>query len=52
MGQAQRDELRVAGRVWLEVGERPYLGRGRIELLERIASSRPVLRAASFSGKA
>ena len=50
MGQAQRDELRVAGRVWLEVGERPYLGRGRIELLERIAETGSISAAARAMG--
>ncbi len=50
MGQAQRDELRVAGRVWLEVGEQPFLGRGRIELLERIAESGSISAAARAMG--
>ncbi len=46
----ETDKLRVDGRFWLDREERPFLGRGRVELLERIAACRSIAEAARQLG--
>lgn len=50
MKTARQERLGVAGRVWFEVGEQPFLGQGRIELLERIAETGSISAAARAMG--
>lgn len=42
--------LRIEGRFWLQRDEQPFLGRGRVELLERIDSCGSIAEAARLMG--
>ncbi len=46
----KRDKVGVSGRFWLERGEQPFLGSGRIELLEQIAETGSISQAARSMG--
>src|SRR5512139_806778 len=50
MARRKGNRMAVSGRFWLERGEQPFLGHGRIELLERIAETGSISQAARAMG--
>ena len=50
MAQRKESKVGIAGRFWLERGEQPFLGHGRIELLEQIAATGSISQAARAMG--
>jgi len=50
MARRKKEKIAVSGRFWLERGEQPFLGHGRIELLEQIAESGSISQAARAMG--
>jgi len=50
MAHRKGNTMAVSGRFWLERGEQPFLGHGRIELLERIAETGSISQAARAMG--
>lgn len=46
----RKDKVGISGRFWLKRGEQPFLGHGRIELLERIAETGSISQAARAMG--
>ncbi|HEY0634774.1 MAG TPA: TOBE domain-containing protein [Gammaproteobacteria bacterium] len=50
MARRKTEKMAVSGRFWLERGEQPFLGHGRIELLEQIAASGSISQAARAMG--
>ncbi len=50
MARRKSGKVGVSGRFWLNRGERPFLGHGRIELLEQIAATGSISQAARAMG--
>lgn len=50
MARSKGNKMAVSGRFWLERGEKPFLGHGRIELLEQIAETGSISQAARAMG--
>lgn len=50
MTRRKSTTMAVSGRFWLERGEQPFLGHGRIELLEQIAETGSISQAARAMG--
>lgn len=50
MAHRKGTKMAISGRFWLERGEQPFLGHGRIELLEQIAATGSISQAARAMG--
>lgn len=50
MARSKSNKMAISGRFWLERGEQPFLGHGRIELLEQIAATGSISQAARAMG--
>ncbi len=46
MAKAKKSQLEVKGRIWIESGDHAFLGRGRVQLLEKIKEAGSLQKAA------
>ncbi|HNB89603.1 MAG TPA: LysR family transcriptional regulator, partial [Plasticicumulans sp.] len=50
MSRSPADSMQLEGRFWLDRGGKPFLGPGRVALLERIDACRSIAEAARAMG--